>query len=271
MVLNDVKEITIPEGSVKQIQDSNGNIIWGSESAFPYRRLEYIDMAGKYINLGIRPETGFYFMNTKIDTASPLISSGYGIYFGSAGNYKRLFFQGISSSNEIAQGLKNNSETKVVSYNDINSETMYQFRIRTYNTNNTSGTWWFSLQNIDNNTEVYGKFYNNTSYAMNLAELPYLHINAHAFNSSGSSAVPQNVTVKGNLKFKLYRFYKKANSNDSEIDFDIYPCQRKSDGVIGMYNIINGYFFPCKDTSDTEVIGYNEVVADEYWDLTAPE
>ena len=105
MALNDVKEITIPEGSVKQIQDSNGNIIWGSESAFPYRRLEYIDMAGKYINLGIRPEIGLYFMNTKIDTASPLISSGYGIYFGSAGNYKRLFFQGISSSNEIAQRL----------------------------------------------------------------------------------------------------------------------------------------------------------------------
>ena len=105
---------------------------------------------------------------------------------------------------EINQRLANNSETKVVSYNDINSETMYQFRIRTYTTNNTSGTWWFALQNIDNNTEVYGKFYNNTSYAMNLAELPYLHINAHAFNSSGSSAVPQNVTVKGNLQFKLY-------------------------------------------------------------------
>ena len=148
---------------------------------------------------------------------------------------------------------------------------MYQFRIRTYATNNKNGTWWFALQNIDNNTEVYGKFYNNTSYAMNLAELPYLHINAHAFNSSGSSAAPQNVTVKGNLKFKLYRFYKKADSNNSEIDFDIYPCQRKSDGVIGMYNIINGYFFPCKDASDTEVIGSNEAVADEYWDLTAPE
>ena len=52
MALNDVKEITIPEGSVKQIQDSNGNIIWGSESAFPYRILEYIDIpADAYLNL----------------------------------------------------------------------------------------------------------------------------------------------------------------------------------------------------------------------------
>ena len=47
-----VKTITIPEGSVKQIQDSNGNIIWGSESAFPYRILEYIDIpADAYLNL----------------------------------------------------------------------------------------------------------------------------------------------------------------------------------------------------------------------------
>ena len=52
MALNDVKEITIPEGSVKKIQDSNNNIIWGSESAFPYRILEYIDIpADAYLNL----------------------------------------------------------------------------------------------------------------------------------------------------------------------------------------------------------------------------
>lgn len=52
MSMKDVKEITIPEGSVKQIQDSNGNIIWGSQSAFPYRRLEYIHFNGtdNYIN-----------------------------------------------------------------------------------------------------------------------------------------------------------------------------------------------------------------------------
>ena len=100
---------------------------------------------------------------------------------------------------------------------------------------------------------------------MNLSELPYLHINAHAFNTSGSSAVPQNVTVKGNLKFKLYRFYKKAEAGNSEISFDLYPCQRKSDGVIGIYNIKNGYFLPCKDAStDAEVIGSNEAVVDEY-------
>lgn len=48
MPINDYKEITVPVNgtnkAVKQIQDSNGNIIWGSQSAFPYRRLEYLEM-----------------------------------------------------------------------------------------------------------------------------------------------------------------------------------------------------------------------------------
>lgn len=46
MPLNDVKEITIPEGTVRKIEDENGNMIWGSQSAFPYRRLEYIKFSG---------------------------------------------------------------------------------------------------------------------------------------------------------------------------------------------------------------------------------
>lgn len=140
MALNDVKEITIPEGSVKKIEDSNGNIIWGSQSAFPYRRLEYIDMGGKYINLTVRPEIGMYFMDAKLDTSNPLIntSSGYGIYFGSAGYQKRLFF--LAHSDKVQQRLKNNSDTEVAAFSNLNSNTKYQFRIRTYATNNTTGT-----------------------------------------------------------------------------------------------------------------------------------
>jgi hypothetical protein len=51
--MKDVKAMSIPEGTVKKIEDSNGNIIWGSQDAFPYRRLEYIESTdntakGKY-------------------------------------------------------------------------------------------------------------------------------------------------------------------------------------------------------------------------------
>ena len=54
--MKDFKAITIPQGSVKKIEDSNGNVIWGSQSAFPYRRLKYIHFNGaEYIveNFGL--------------------------------------------------------------------------------------------------------------------------------------------------------------------------------------------------------------------------
>lgn len=42
MNMKTVKNITIPEGNVKKIVDSNGDIIWASYDEFPYRRLEYV-------------------------------------------------------------------------------------------------------------------------------------------------------------------------------------------------------------------------------------
>ena len=56
MALNDVKEITVPQGSVKYIEDENSNIIWGSQSTFPYVLLEYIqsDGTGQYIDTPLK-------------------------------------------------------------------------------------------------------------------------------------------------------------------------------------------------------------------------
>ena len=65
-----VKEITIPEGSVKQIADSSGTIIWRSKSAFPYRRLEYIKFSGaEYINtyLAVPGNTSYKRFDIKVN------------------------------------------------------------------------------------------------------------------------------------------------------------------------------------------------------------
>lgn len=136
-----VKAIAIPEGTVKKIEDSNGNIIWGSQAAFPYRRLEYIDMTNKYINLNVRPAKAYYYMQVKIDP-NDFIKSGssYGAYFGSAGSSnRRLLFFGKPS--EVYQRLKNNADTTMVQMNALNANDLYQFNLRTYANNNTSGTW----------------------------------------------------------------------------------------------------------------------------------
>ena len=252
------------------IQDSNGNIIWGSQSAFPYRRLEYIDMYGKYYNTYNRPAKGYYYLDFKLDPNDPIDTNlgTYGIYLGSAGPLKRLFFGGKPS--EIFQRLKNNADTTVKSYNDLNSNDKYCFGLRTYNTNNTAGQWWYMLVNQTTNTQLYGQYYGNTTYAMNLSELPYMYINAYAYNTSGTSAAPQAVATKGALKFKLYRFYVKEDDSSSNIKWDYYPVQRKSDNAVGLYNVKTGSFTHMFNTDGTGVYTITEPVADEYWDLTAP-
>lgn len=64
--MKNVKAISIPVNGtnkvVNKIEDSNGNIIWGSQSAFPYRRLEYIHFNGtdNFIYSGVATKNGYY-------------------------------------------------------------------------------------------------------------------------------------------------------------------------------------------------------------------
>lgn len=48
MDLTQIKSITIPEGSVSKITDSQGNIMWVSADSteYPYERLEYLEGTG---------------------------------------------------------------------------------------------------------------------------------------------------------------------------------------------------------------------------------
>lgn len=59
--MKNVKAITIPEGTVKKIEDHNNVMIWGSYDAFPYRRLEYIHFNGaEYIQMDFVAGTNGY-------------------------------------------------------------------------------------------------------------------------------------------------------------------------------------------------------------------
>lgn len=257
-----VKSLTIPEGDVKSI--SVGGVVVWQKSTKLYRQLEYIDMSGKYYNSFNRPAQGFYFMNVKFDTDNPVNTSlgTYGIYLGSAGSSNRRLWIG-GNSNQVFQRLKGNAETSMANWSTLNSDTTYQIRLRTYSTNNTSGTFWYALNNLDTDTQVYGQYYNSTTYAMNLAELPYFYINAYSYNSSGTSATPQNLTVKGALNFKLYRFFVKENADSSEIKWDFIPVQRKSDGRVGLYNLKTGSFSNIQYADGSYVNTRTEPIADE--------
>lgn len=85
-----VKAITHDNKSLKNIKDSNGNIIWGSQSAYPYRRLEYLNFNGdQYINTGQYVNMGFYYLQCMLTTSD----TDWRYIFGTNNNGFRTFFQ----------------------------------------------------------------------------------------------------------------------------------------------------------------------------------
>ena len=102
MALNNVKELTIPvngtDKAVKMIEDSNGNIIWGSASAFPYRRLEYIHFNGaEYVQTDFYPGTNpkNYQFEFTIDNKTDSMSLGCYYNVGTTDALRRWYIINI--------------------------------------------------------------------------------------------------------------------------------------------------------------------------------
>ncbi len=270
MALNDVKEITIPEGSVKKIEDSNGNIIWGSQSAFPYRRLEYIHFGGtEYLDTGLTPIVGYYYLNAKIPPKTDTWSILYGAGHTISGTAFRFFFQsGVDNNGTISYRLKDLTAGNMSMTTYQNN--VIQLKVRNYFTNNTYGRYWWASKNLgndslsdgDNYSNIIGQYYNNTTYACNFNNFnTTIAIGAYHYNGSWTST--------GNrATMDVYRHFVRADSDGSAITHNQFPCQRKSDGVCGLYDTITSTFIPMQGTNITNAAA--GPVADEYWDLTAP-
>lgn len=258
-MLNNVKEITIPEGSVKMIQDSNGNIIWGSESAFPYRRLEYIHFSGaEGCDITQKPGSsgnqGVMILTASIE---PAAGSDYGVIMGCAGDTTSLGTMRIliqSTGGAIGQRVGRNSSTFGYSMTPTSGD-IYRFRLRCSSNSST----YINIQEEDG-TNVSGTDHTTTvSYTVN--NMPSLQI--MRYNASGS--IISNGYSIGNV----YKFTKQQSDGASAYLWKCYPAQRKSDGVCGLYNVSNGYFIEMEGTNITDSAA--GPIVDEYWDLTDPE
>ena len=79
--LANVKAWTIPEGSVKQVTDSNGVILWAFNDPRykPYRRLQYIQTSGtQAIDTGVKCARNSYLKLYVEDLNSPDSPQGRG-------------------------------------------------------------------------------------------------------------------------------------------------------------------------------------------------
>ena len=248
MNMKDVKAITIPEGTVKKIEDSNGNIIWGSQSAFPYRRLEYIHFNGSEYILIEKPAANYYFLSFSLDS---IVNDKF--IFGANGDSTSNGAMRITNRTastgyiQTRYGRNSSSNTNIA---QVSTNTIYQMRLRI----------------LANNT-LYSAIANSSGTVIgsnNFSAVSFTKANMNNFAIMGYSAG----TVSNMTAGKVYWYLKRETDGASAVLIRAYPCQRKSDGVCGLYDTINSVFYPMAGTTITDAAA--GPILDEYWDLTAP-
>ena len=215
-----VKSLTIPNGKVKKItRKSDGVVLWsGSRIPSEYQEVEYIKAAsgiGAYINLGFAFDTaatvklGLY-LSSDFSAAYPFGAAE------SSGKYRCMitapydgssYIYGYGSTGSTYQPARINGTANAI--NEI------EYSIK-------SGKLIISCQprgSTDTNTSV--------SFTMTSNLLLF------AQNYNGSARFGRARQIH------YFKYYDKTDT----LICDLVPCYRKSDGVIGMYDIVSKKFF----------------------------
>lgn len=220
------------EMGVKEIKDSNGNVIWGSESAFPYRRLEYIKFSGaESVHISYNPYNGMrweltFKMNKAVEGYSGAAGSGPAYHCSIGG-----------SNSGYVGGWFLGAYREYSAYPSTNKNTVILDRYQ--------GKVWI------NNTLVYtgtGSYGSTTSRGMNFGA---------RIDNAGDLGFYMNCNI-----------YSSKISNGGRLIAEYFPAQRKSDGVCGLYRTSDNTFYPMTGTTITDNAA--GPIVDEYWNLTAP-
>lgn len=240
-----VKTITIPEGSVTKITDSNGVVLWTNEAAFPYRRLEYIKFSGaEYINtyLAVPGNTSYKRFDIKVNLQN---ITNWGVN-GTDSNSDIRFNIGVNGNGytRIGVGNKNTWADGDGVLLALNTDYVLSLEVngnavgRVYNAQGTLIGSGATLSSIS--------FSGNPNI---------LYIGASNYDNKVSSYLEEKVY---NVVLRL--------GDASNLTANLIPCQRKSDNVCGLYDTISNTFKPMQGTVITnEAAG---PIVDEYWDFT---
>ena len=228
--MSNVKQIMHNNKEVIKIEDSNGNIIWGSQSAFPYRRLEYIHFNGaEHIHTTYNPYNQMKWELTfKMDSAT----DGYSGATGSSADYHCTIG---SSANGNVGGWFLGAFREYSAYPSTNKNTVILDRYK--------GKVWINNNLVFTGTAKYGS---TSTRGMDFGA---------RIDNSGNLGY----YMKGNI-------YNSKISNAGTLVAEYIPAQRKSDGVCGLYRPSNSTFYPMSGT-DTTTNAAGPVV-EENWDPT---
>lgn len=241
MALNNVKELTVPvngtDKAVKMIQDSNGNIIWGSQSAFPYRRLEYIEGDGvNYVETNTTPNRAAVYDFEMAYTSSSLGNALNGSETANAGSTNARFKFGRAGAGGLYMGFATSLTTSQPTVNEF-----YKFH---------AGPGSQYIKNAAGTTLVSGT-----------ATLPTSGLNTSYITLFGIKVDTTVNYIDRNIGTRIKSYTCTYQGNTA----NFIPVQRKSDNKCGFYNTLNNTFY-AEIGSGALIAG---PVVDEYWDLTA--
>jgi uncharacterized repeat protein (TIGR02543 family) len=215
-----VKAISIPEGSVTQITDSNGVILWQLTLSKRYRQLEYIQNDTTATNNRIPLDISWASTSTTNLDISFSLTQTTGQYYGSilsgSPNSHLAYVNGSSSSSNLRVRWRGGTWLNLGSLTTIGTS------------KHTIGLW-------------NGRF--------------WLDDNSVGTSSSNTTAVTDltlfSQTPDGTQFNLLGKFYEMIlKSNDVEVHHYL-PVQRKDDGMIGVYDTITNVF---KTTAGTNTL-----------------
>lgn len=203
-----VKDIQIPQGRAKQIKDSQGNVLW---SVVPkeYQLLQYIQSSGtQYVDTGI----AINYATQKIEqraTAQYTTSSSNRELMGANG----YGFWGKNASNtlESAVGAAGGTITRSALVKNVVSLTT-----------NPQGRSVLFVANGNQYSATASSFANNL-YAV------------YIFAIGGRSGAAASFYCKA----RVYEY--EVLINDESVAH-LVPVKRRSDGVLGMYDLVNQQF-----------------------------
>ena len=253
MDMNNVKAITLPNGGkVKKIKNSDGQTIWTDDTKYPYRQLEWIYFTGdQRCDLGSTwIMNKAYGINLIIEDAGPNIG---GVLVGNNNAYDAggwiCHIQSDSQGMYFTYKVGISKSPKYV-FNDYfpkNSERI----LWTYFSLNAT---YYDIRDADGN--IMG--YDALTTERNFPGSNNVFIGANTDYSQ--------YYLKG-VKIKSLKIADSTLSNGNivvgDINSEILPCQRKSDGKLGFYMTSDNTFYPLSGTTTSINIG---PTVDEYPD-----
>lgn len=249
VTMKDVKAISIPQGTVRDIWDS-GRRIWGSQADFPYRRLEYV-----YCNGTAACESGI--------TVSTTANS----------NGVSVFKLKIRTDDDVTT-----QQRVIANYTSgVTLTRMYAVCVNGSTLQNVMGSnWGNGPNNLTTDTEytiessvVYNNRYikvNGTNYALNTST-SYSAASGNQYGIGAGYNKTRTPVWENGFKGRIYDI--EMISSNGNRHFYYIPVQRKSDGKVGFlkYSVFSGVdnyddtFLPSGWTSEFQA----GPVIDEYY------